>query len=360
MDDKIFTYNSAKHSYIYHDRGLSFQDANEHCRTSHDGRLVVADNDQTLNDLLAGYRTSNSNSAIYYRIGLKQQNNSLNWIDGSPFFSNSRIERHATGTMEPCKGFAILFQNKSQSELQFSAVNCSYQLAFICQKSTNVGCTAMSVTNSVSASTVNQNFVDITNITTTEAVTDTNTALLAGCVIAACIIFALIGFLLFGKLISREHVNKQSERDTYYSTIPTNDQNLTKAIGSVQPKFEYATIQEIGGQAAADPVHNHSASSTISSLVTYAVIGKNKMTYEDDTSTKPNVLALSVNKLNSQVQPSLDTSEYSSINKQGNFSPSEYDCLALNPRTASPQVTYAVVDRNRLKHKKEAISNSNS
>ena len=54
MEYNTFTYNTNKRSYIYHDRGISFQDANEHCRTIHNGRLVIADNDQTLNDMIAG------------------------------------------------------------------------------------------------------------------------------------------------------------------------------------------------------------------------------------------------------------------------------------------------------------------
>ena len=372
MEEFTFTYNASKHSYIYHDRGLSFQDANKHCKTMHHGKLTIPDNNQTLNDLFDGYRKLNL-TFDYYRIGLKQQNNLMEWIDESRLLDNSRV-KIPDQSFEPCKGFAVLFKKKqSPSQLQFYAANCSYRMAYICEKSMNIDSTSTTFSNIAfpqveiinaaftSTTTTTKTFVtdtlpwivekdqvEKTDITTKAATTNDNSALLAGCIIAACIIFVAFVLFIASKLSRRQDANKRDDSDTYYSTVQLNDKSVKAAHVSVRPTCappsEYASIQVIDGQSAADSKCSDSVSPVTSLQMTYAMIDKNKLIHENDARKKHSVSVSSPNKVNSLDQPDLHTSEYSSTN---GFSASEYDCLVFNPPTARPEVTYVAVDRRK-------------
>ena len=203
MEVETFVTNASKQSYIYHNKGLSFQDANEHCRTIHDGRLAIADNDQTLNDLFTGYRQLNVRYS-YYRIGLKQQNGLLSWIDGSRFVNHRRIIITSEAT-ESCKGFAIGFIAKqSPSELNFRVANCSYPLPYICEKSFSMETfTEKSFANSISTPTVETQQVEVTDMTTFVTNSMPNTRLinlysvLLPCIAAILLVSGLIAFCGF-------------------------------------------------------------------------------------------------------------------------------------------------------------------
>ena len=229
MKNNTFTYNRSKDCYFFHDIGLSFQDANEHCKTIHNGRLVISDNNQTLNDLIDGYCKSNSNRAVYYRIGLKQQNGLLNWIDGSRFVNHRRIVFPVFAT-ESCKSFAILFRNnQSPTELQFVAINCSYPLPYICEKSTNMeSCPTKSVVDSISTPIATKPQLETTDVTTFATnfdVTDMTTfatrsipstqltdlhSILLPCIAAVLLICGLIIFCAF--LYKKHSIKLKSTR----------------------------------------------------------------------------------------------------------------------------------------------------
>ena len=353
-EHNTLTYNTSKRSYIYHKEGLDFQDANEHCKTNHNGTLVIADNEQTLRDLLGSYQKYKLDLKGYFRIGLKQQNGLLNWIDGNNCSDNSNLVFPANAK-ESCKGFAVLFQDqKLKVEPKFYAVNCSYPLPYICKKSASIETTTMSLTNSITSLNIEQDQLENTDIITAATNTNDNTVVLAVCVIAFCIVFALIVFFLARKLRKCQRVRKSNVNDLYYCSDAINNKYANAANGSNQPISaslpEYATIHEIGRQPAADPEHKHSALPPTSLQATYAVIDKNKMTHEDETNCASNEFASSLNtsldKINSQFQTS---SQYSSTNKQDGFTTSEYDCLVLNPPIACFQATYTAVDKNKIK-----------
>ena len=211
MESVTFTYSTSKHSYIYNSVGLSFRDANEHCRTIHNGGLVIPDNNQTWSNLLNGHRQLNLRHP-YYRIGIKQQNGLLEWIDGSRSVNHSRIGSPIASATESCKDFAILFQDKqSQSELQFHAVNCSYSMTYICKKSTNMETfTTQSFVNSTEIQSFTANF-EITDMTTFPTSSIPNTQLIdLHSVLLPCIAAVLLicGLIIFCAFLYKNHTVK--------------------------------------------------------------------------------------------------------------------------------------------------------
>ena len=325
--ENVRNYNTGKGFYLFHDSRLSFEEANQHCITHHDGTLALPNDDESLSAISRELKTQfNEFGAPFYRIGLSRQNNTIKWINGIKFTGGDLSNR--PDATESCIGFAVRHE-VNITRLRFHSWNCSYPLRYVCEKqnqkaiekfTTPRATTKKSISTKIipttaplpspSSNTAKEeritivdpsripktlvNVVENTSTTFPSSITgSSNLALLAGCISAACVILALIAvaiFLIARRKQSPDSTKKSSEENVHHGTVPLQQEDTSEKR---DVSSDYATLKEQGGYSSVPLDYDHMVlhPSSACPQVTYAEIDKHTNIHENvaNSNDSPNV-----------------------------------------------------------------------